>query len=546
MNPELNYPTYMGSGIFQEVNGVLYSSHTPDEVNEIWIQYKKIVNILIDNYSSSQETKQEDAVPSPTVSEKSVKEQTPTANSGTTQDVSIELRQDDSIESKQPTMTPTKDVKLGVNNVTNKGESKNKKKTHHEFVTYENAYKDMRKTCVKKLQETKKVIKNNKAEQKKVKKLGRKLRNATSITKMVKVLNNFDAILTKGKRKTTSDWIKPKLSVKIQKVPSVIDIGTNKYDILQSENDDDDMECYEVRDENFDENRFNTKDLKNKNFKVVTVVSDETLENQPEPVIYKREIEYHEEPKICSDVATAVATVISDEKIELEIPASETCKKESEILEQQGQLPKTCIKLTNTINSVCRNKKEHKLIHCDRRWTLVSSADALLRSLEESILECPQDNLIEMKQEVEQIYLNSMGTTDTVQFEAMESRFRHLNGEFLRRDEDKSSAKNETNIVHSNELEIGETEISIDQPSHITGDDSDTATKDIDSEQTDQPLVLARRNWNKHALQLRQEIDTVQGMAQDLLKDIDDKLHAGRYCDRNSKRKPVHQALKKL
>ena len=47
-------------------------------------------------------------------------------------------------------------------------------------------------------------------------------------------------------------------------------------------------------------------------------------------------------------------------------------------------------------------------------------------------------------------------------------------------------------------------------------------------------------------MQLRQEIDTVQGIAQDLLLDIDVKLPAEGYCDRNRKRKPVHQALKKL
>ena len=48
------------------------------------------------------------------------------------------------------------------------------------------------------------------------------------------------------------------------------------------------------------------------------------------------------------------------------------------------------------------------------------------------------------------------------------------------------------------------------------------------------------KNYNKFATQLEQELDTVQGIAQELLLEINVKLPAGCYCDRRSKRKSLH------
>lgn len=536
----MELPVTVPSGIFGEVNGVLYSSHTADEVNDLYHDYRQLVKILISDYQERKGFRQQ-LQPHHGVKENNVKN-----NSDELKYRDLDHRDnndcahkdfmpDNSVnelkttkENEITTETKKNIIKKEIISKTNNDPSKDLTQHSIEIISnevYEKAYKDMKVTCNEKLREARKTIRNNKPAKNKVKKLGKKLKNAKSISKMVKVSNNFDAIIDKNKQAKMSEWITPKLCAKVAKTVQEVKTNHNKFEILQEETDDNHTDFYELKEEVFKENGSPSKYSAGKHNIAKDIV---VLEDVPEVTkeVYSCKVEAEKIEGDMNDI------LVKSEKTS-DTVALVTCEKEKIELN----------KVRGTLGEAVSDVKAHGLIGCERRWTLVSNAEALFRSLEDGISECCQDDLIEMKQEVEQIYLKSMGITDTVLFDTMESRFRHLNEKFLREKEimqAKSSVENKMDDNDSNESEIEEKEISIDQPSNI-----DTVTETIDSEQAG-PMKIEHMNWNTHATQLRQEIDTVKGMAQDLLLEIDKKLHAGRHCDRNKKRKPVHQALKKL
>ena len=68
--------------------------------------------------------------------------------------------------------------------------------------------------------------------------------------------------------------------------------------------------------------------------------------------------------------------------------------------------------------------------------------------------------------------------------------------------------------------------------------DSEITVNELDSDTLGQP----GNGYNECATQMLAEIETMKGMAQDLLLDID-KFYIRRHCDRKSKRKTMQRAL---
>jgi len=201
-------------------------------------------------------------------------------------------------------------------------------------------------------------------------------------------------------------------------------------------------------------------------------------------------------PASCKENDANVIAVISGDEMELETVELKKCGKEYNI-------------------------KGNELIHCKRRWTLVSSAEALFWKLENFISGCPQNDIIEMKNEVEQIYLNSMGTTDKSEFDRMEARFRHLNKIFLQ--ENDISVQEYSNVNKRNDVNGDEPEIKVNVAYN------ETQVKNIFAKKLEKEIMVlnellcslikeqdavfsGRRNkeWNKPLLKMRKRLTSMK------------------------------------
>lgn len=111
-----------------------------------------------------------------------------------------------------------------------------------------------------------------------------------------------------------------------------------------------------------------------------------------------------------SDLITVVLENETDEdnyEMKINLKKIETNKNEDKILEKNIEIQNSI----NPDNKILVNKG-HELIHYDRLWTLVSSSEALFQQIDEFLTDFPRDNLVKIQKEVEQIYLNSIGTTN--------------------------------------------------------------------------------------------------------------------------------------